>query len=473
MLAAMTELSKVPPGTPVVVGSRVVPMPTLAPGDQVLPVGRTGELVLISAAAYSEARAAVSEAEAAVRALARCSPESISSFFRNFARLLADDSRWQQIEQANREDVASAEARGRSTTRLHATPRMRADMIAGLRGWAETPSRIGEVIERREAADFSIERRRAALGVVAFVFEGRPNVFADGAGVVRSGNAAVMRIGGDALGTALAIERHALQPALREAGLPEAAVRLVRSREHGAGQVLFTLPGVRLAVARGSGATVALLGAIAEQHGIPASLHGTGGAWLYVEASAGPEAVENAIVNSLDRKVCNTLNVLVLQRAAIESLGPVCQRALQRVGALAHVVVGSEGVVQGESGYPRSALGREWEWESTPELSFVVVDDCAQATALINQHSPHFVASILSRREGAFAEFYEGVDAPYVSNGFTRWVDGQWAWQRPELGLTNWEGGRLLGRSGFLSGDDIFTVRDVFCDTTGRALQRR
>jgi glutamate-5-semialdehyde dehydrogenase len=130
-------------------------------------------------------------------------------------------------------------------------------------------------------------------------------------------------------------------------------------------------------------------------------------------------------------------------------------------------------VVQGEQGYPLAELAREWEWESTPELSFVVVDSCAQAVALINQYSPHFVASILTRREGGFAEFYAGVDAPYVGNGFTRWVDGQWAWQRPELGLTNWEGGRLLGRSGFLSGDDIFTVRDLFLDASGTANQRR
>jgi hypothetical protein len=55
----------------------------------------------------------------------------------------------------------------------------------------------------------------------------------------------------------------------------------------------------------------------------------------------------------------------------------------------------------------------------------------------------------------------------------TRWVDGQWAWERPELSLTNWERGRLLGGSGFLSGDDIVTVRDVFLDKTGRAPQRR
>ena len=103
----------------------------------------------------------------------------------------------------------------------------------------------------------------------------------------------------------------------------------------------------------------------------------------------------------------------------------------------------------------------------------MLADSLAEAAALINRYSPRFVASILSSREEAFAAFYAAVDAPYVGNSFTRWVDGQWAWLRPELGLTNWERGRLLARSGFLSGDDIFTVRDVFYDTSGRAPQRR
>jgi glutamate-5-semialdehyde dehydrogenase len=52
-------------------------------------------------------------------------------------------------------------------------------------------------------------------------------------------------------------------------------------------------------------------------------------------------------------------------------------------------------------------------------------------------------------------------------------VDGQWAWDRPELGLSNWETGRMMGRSGILSGDDVFSVRDVFRDLTGRATQSR
>jgi len=171
--------------------------------------------------------------------------------------------------------------------------------------------------------------------------------------------------------------------------------------------------------------------------------------------------------------VCNTLNVLLLERAAVAKLGPLVEQALREVGARVAVVPGSEGVVSAESTIAESALGQEWEWDRIPELSFMIVDDFAHAVALINRYSPKFVASILSQRPGAFDAFYAAVETPYVSNGFTRWVDGQWAWHRPELGLTNWETGRLLGRSGFLSGDDLTSVRDVFIDQTGSAPQKR
>ena len=118
-------------------------------------------------------------------------------------------------------------------------------------------------------------------------------------------------------------------------------------------------------------------------------------------------------------------------------------------------------------------LGREWEWEETPEVSVCVVDDVGGAVALFNELSPRLAASLVSDDSAEHDRFWAAIDAPFVGNGFTRWVDGQWAWQRPELGLTNWEQGRLLGRSGFLSGDDLTSVRDVFIDETGRAEQRR
>jgi glutamate-5-semialdehyde dehydrogenase len=122
---------------------------------------------------------------------------------------------------------------------------------------------------------------------------------------------------------------------------------------------------------------------------------------------------------------------------------------------------------------PVEDLAREWEWDTTPEVSLVCARGDDEAIELINTYSPRFVASIVTADEERFERFYEQVDTPYVGDAFTRWVDGQWAWDRPELGLSNWERGRILGRSGILSGDDVFTVRDVFRDRSGGAEQTR
>ncbi|NNE13207.1 MAG: hypothetical protein HKN41_13285 [Ilumatobacter sp.] len=69
------------------------------------------------------------------------------------------------------------------------------------------------------------------------------------------------------------------------------------------------------------------------------------------------------------------------------------------------------------------------------------------------------MASLVSESSSLHDDFYATVDAPFVGDGFTRWVDGQYALDAPELGLSNWEGGRMLGRGGILSGDSVYTVR--------------
>ncbi|HEX4098833.1 MAG TPA: hypothetical protein VHX64_19045 [Caulobacteraceae bacterium] len=104
-------------------------------------------------------------------------------------------------------------------------------------------------------------------------------------------------------------------------------------------------------------------------------------------------------------------------------------------------------------------LGREWEWEETPEVSLKLVDDVAEAVDLFNRFSPRFAAALISEDPAAHDRFYPSIDAPFVGDGFTRWVDGQYALDRPELGLSNWEHGRLFARGGVLSGDSVYTVR--------------
>ena len=98
-------------------------------------------------------------------------------------------------------------------------------------------------------------------------------------------------------------------------------------------------------------------------------------------------------------------------------------------------------------------------------MTVAVVDDVAQAVQWFNGYSPRFAASLISGNQDEHERFFAAIDAPFVGNGFTRWVDGQYALSRPELGLSNWQSGRLFGRSGILSGDSAYTIRTrVFQD---------
>jgi glutamate-5-semialdehyde dehydrogenase len=453
-------------------------------GDRLLVVQETGDLLHVPAAEQRAATSAVDAAVDAFAALALCADDEITEFYDAFAARLADDGALAVIRKANDADVAAAEAAGRSTTRLVLTDRMRDDMVAGLRAWRDAPAGRDEELRRIDHDGWSVAARRAPLGVVGFVFEGRPNVFADATGVLRTGNTVVMRIGSDALGTAEAIVAEALAPALSDSGLPAGAVSLVRSPARAAGWALFDDRRLALAVARGSGAAVAQLGAVARQAGTPVSLHGTGGAWLVAGQHADADRFRAAVVHSLDRKVCNTLNVCCIPSSRTD-LVSVLLDALDDAGrrrgtaARLHVESSSRAAVPPErfttvvdieraDGVHRepavseidvAELAREWEWEGSPEVSLVVTEDVDAAVTLCNRYSPRFVASLISADPAEHDRFYDRVDAPFVGDGFTRWVDGQYALNTPELGLSNWQGGRLLGRGGVLSGDSVHTVR--------------
>ncbi|MGF6108867.1 aldehyde dehydrogenase family protein [Pseudomonas frederiksbergensis] len=484
-------LERLVAGTPIpFAGNRVsVVSPELAarfqPGDHLLVEQVSGELLLIPVVDQQAAAVAIERAQAAFSAMSAVSDEAISEFFDLFAQRLETAETWALIEAANLADIERAKARGRSTTRLLADERMRRDMIAGLRAWRDASATRGKVISCVEHDGWKVEQVVSPLGIVAFVFEGRPNVFADAAGVLRTGNTAVLRIGSDALGTAQAIVEHALNPALADSGLPTGAVSLVESVNHAAGWAMFADRRLSLAVARGSGRAVSQLGSIAQQAGTAVSLHGTGGAWLIADQAADATRFAAVVRNSLDRKVCNTLNVCLIQRDRAAELVPLFLEALKQAGTARdqgcklHIVEGSESYLPSDwqtasvevyrtEGYVTEALaeplaedqlGREWEWEETPEVSLKIVDDLDQAITLFNRYSPQFTVSLISETAEAHERFYNAVNAPFVGNGITRWVDGQYALNKPELGLSNWESGRLFARSAILSGDGVFTIR--------------
>ncbi len=454
------------------------------PGDHLVVVQDTGDLLHIPQAEWKTATDAVTAAVEAFSRLGTVSDAQISDFYERFAAKLENNSTFAAIEEANQGDVESARERGRSTTRLILSPTMRSDMVYGLRLWRDRSGGRGTVIETVTHEGWRAELVKAGLGVVGFVFEGRPNVFADATGVLRSGNSVVFRIGSDALRTAQAIMHHALDPALEEAGLPIGTASLVASPARSAGWAMFSDPRLSLAVARGSGRAVAQLGAVARQAGTPVSLHGTGGAWIVGSSSAITEEFGAAVEHSLDRKVCNTLNTCCIVADRLDDLLPeflaAVQRAADRRGAHPKLhVVGdlmdripddwkalapiaraegpvSEPIAESIEG---DQLGREWEWEDSPEVTVTAVTDMEEAVDWFNRQSPRFTASLISSDPSEHERFFDLIDSPFVGNGFTRWVDGQYALDRPELGLSNWQNGRLFGRGGVLSGDSVFTVR--------------
>ena len=455
------------------------------PGDGLIVVQETGDLLHVPASVQALVRAAVDAASDAFVALGSVADDRITEFYERFAAALEDDRAFAAIAAANAADVERARERGRSVTRLVLSDRMRADMVDGLRAWRAAPSGRGLVTDVVEHPGWRVEAVRDGLGVVGFVFEGRPNVFADATGVLRSGNTVVFRIGSDALGTAEAIVEHALDPALAASGLPGGAVSLVASPSRAAGWAMFSDPRLALAVARGSGSAVAQLGAVARQAGNAVSLHGTGGAWIVAGLGADPAAFGAAVFHSLDRKVCNTLNTCCVPAARAAELVPVFLDALERAGrrrgtnpklhatgAARPHLPGSwftDAVpisrADGEHLEPRAEpideadLGIEWEWEDSPEVSLTVTPSVDDAVDLFNRLSPRFGASVVSADPSERDRFFASVDAPFVGNGFTRWIDGQYALGKPELGLSNWEHGRLFGRSGILTGDAAYSVR--------------
>lgn len=440
-------------------------------GDRLIATASAG-LLLVPQSDSDLVTSSITKSLNAFAALSEVTDRQIMSFYEGFARRLMDDGIFSQIREANEKNVSDAKSKGRSTTRLVLSETMRQDMIGALLIWKDlvASTSLSETVKHD---GWSIESHIAPLGVVGFVFEGRPNVFADATGVLASRNVCVFRIGSDALETARAIMDLAVIPSLFEAALPASSVLLLPSKTHAAAWALFSDKRLSLAVARGSGSSVALLGEIAQQHGIPASLHGTGGAWMVISECKDLDRLQKVVQFSLDRKVCNTLNTVVITAGALNHslqavIDGVSAASSQRdthavlhvdldvAAALANCTVPQDCVV---TDIEHSFLGTEWEWENSPELSIVIAESVDAAVDMFNTHSPSFVLSVISDESTEVDLAWSKSNAPFFGDGMTRWVDGQYALRKPELGLSNWQNGRTFARGGILSGDSIYTVR--------------
>jgi glutamate-5-semialdehyde dehydrogenase len=296
-----------------------------------------------------------------------------------------------------------------------------ADGVATVRGIADPVGAITESWQRPNG--MTIERVRVPLGVVAVIFESRPNVAAD-AGVLclKSGNAVILRGGSDSFRSCRAI--HAcLEQGLREAGLPEAAITLVPTRDRAAvGLLLSGLNGsIDLIVPRGGKSLVARVEAEAR---VPVFAHLEGVNHVYVDRAANLEMAKSIVLNAKMRRpgVCGAAETLLVDRAgAATSLKPLVEMLID-----AGCEVRGDDAVQGVDPRVKPASDEDWDTEYEDAIiAAKVVDGVNEAIAHIHNHGSHHTDAIVTEDESTARQFLNEVDSAIVlHNASTQFADG-------------------------------------------------
>ncbi len=200
------------------------------------------------------------------------------------------------LADANAADVSAAEQAGMSPAlldRLRLGADRIADLAANLRLLAETAPMVRDVPVRDLGDGLELLERRRPVGVIGVNYEARPNVTIDVASqLIKSRNAGVLRTGSAAIGSALALHRHVIAPALQAAAIDPDAIQIVGEPGHEYAAALVRQPDlIRLVILRGSGETTAALGAEAARHGVRTLAHAEGGGVLYIDTAADPDTV--------------------------------------------------------------------------------------------------------------------------------------------------------------------------------------
>ena len=364
-------------------------------------------------------------ARAAARVLSLAPPEQKNRALEAMERAIRMHA--SAILAANTEDVAEVRASGVSSAfidRLTLTPARidaMADGIATVRAIADPVGVVTESWQRPNG--MTIERVRVPLGVIAVVFESRPNVAAD-AGVLclKSGNAVILRGGSDSFRSCRAIHDCLVQ-GLRDAGLPEAAITLVPTRDRAAvGLLLSGLNGaVDVIVPRGGKSLVARVEAEAR---VPVFAHLEGVNHVYVDRAANLDMAKSIVINAKMRRtgVCGAAETLLVDRAsAPTSLKPLVERLID-----AGCEVRGDEAVQRVDARVKPATEDDWDTEYLDAIiAAKVVDGVNGAIAHIHDHGSHHTDAIVTEDAEAAAKFLNEVDSAIVlHNASTQFADG-------------------------------------------------
>lgn len=344
---------------------------------------------------------------------------------------LADALRTQQqpVLAANAADLAAARSAGISeplAERLLLNERRLDAMAADVAAVAAAPDPIGEKFDERTLANgLQVHRQRVPLGVLGVVYESRPNVTVDVAALcLRTGNAAILRGGSEALRSNLALGA-LVRNALAAAGLPVAAIQLIESTDRAQLLELLQLQEhLDLLIPRGGNA----LHQFCREHSrVPVITGGVGVCHLYVDASANQAAALDVIYNAKVQRpsVCNALDTLLVDAALAPALLPAVVARLGAAGVAFRADGAALAVLAGNPAVSAAAAADfDTEWLALV-LGLKVVSGLDEALAHIAQHSTAHSDGILTQTEAHAARFVAEVDSAGVFvNASTRFNDG-------------------------------------------------
>ena len=330
------------------------------------------------------------------------------------------------IQAANGRDVAAARVSGLSAAmidRLALTDGRFASMVEGMRAVAALPDPLARRLATyRRPNGLVIEKRPVPIGVIAVIYESRPNVTADAAALcVKSGNAAILRGGKEAFGTNCAIA-DALAAGAARAGLPAGAVQLVRTTDRAAVAALAAAEGlVDVVIPRGGESLIRAVMAAAR---VPVLKHYNGICHIYVDESADQKRALEIIRNAKCQRpgTCNAVEKVLVHRAIAEKFVPALAMACSRWG----VEVLADEYARSIAPVLPPATEEDWRREYLDlKLTLGVVPDVQAAIDHINAYGSHHSDAILTEDSAAARRFTTFVDsaAVYV-NASTRFTDG-------------------------------------------------
>jgi glutamate-5-semialdehyde dehydrogenase len=368
------------------------------------------------------------QARTAARSLAMLDTDTKNAALLAIADALV--ARTDEIVEANARDMQDGRAVGLSASlldRLALDSGRIAAIAAGTRAIAALPDPVGEVIEgKRLPNGLDVRMLRVPFGVVAVVYEARPNVTIDAASLcLKSGNAVVLR-GSSSAAHSNAVLATIAAEAASAAGVPDGAIGLVAGGGREELTELATQDGVvDLIFPRGGEGLKAALKAVAT---VPVIYAASGNCHVYVDASADLDDAEAIIVNAKVQKpsVCNAAETLLVHADAAPAFLPRALRALQEAGVELRV----DGRTRALSGELAASLAdasdEDWDTEFLAlVLAVKVVDSAAEAIEHINAHGSGHSEAIVTSDTAAARAFERGVDAACVYvNASTRFTDG-------------------------------------------------